>query len=36
MNRPKMSLPQSGTDPSNVNYIGEISQKGGNSDYAAR
>lgn len=36
MNRPKMSLPQSVTDPSNVNYIGEISQKGGNSDYAAR
>lgn len=36
MNRPKMSLPQSVTDPSNVVYIGEAVQKGGNSDYAAR
>lgn len=36
MNRPKMSLPQSVTDPSNVSYIGEKVQKGGNSDYAAR
>lgn len=36
MNRPKMSLPQSVTDPKNVNYIKESEQKGGNSDYAAR
>ena len=36
MNRPKMSLPQSVTDPKNVDYIGEVVQKGGNSDYAAR
>lgn len=36
MNRPKMSLPQSVTDPKNVNYIKENEQIGGNSDYAAR